>query len=95
MPTISIDAILHPAAPAPVMPTWLVGAELYLSAPSIGCVPADSIADVMASEHEDLGSCLLCLGSIGRLNHFHEQNPEPDPCRDDRDTRPSPYRQGR
>lgn len=22
-----------------------------------------------ARDHEDLGSCLLCLGSIGRLNH--------------------------
>jgi hypothetical protein len=40
-----------------------------------------------ARDHEDLGSCLLCLGSIGRLNHFHEQNPEPEACRDDQETR--------
>lgn len=39
-----------------------------------------------ARDHQDLGSCLLRLGSIGRLNHFHEQNPEPDASRDDRDT---------
>jgi hypothetical protein len=39
-----------------------------------------------ARDHEDLGSCLLCLGSIGLVNHFHEQNPEPDACRDDRES---------
>ena len=31
-----------------------------------------------ARDHQDLGSCLVCLGSIGQLNHFHNQNPEPD-----------------
>jgi hypothetical protein len=39
-----------------------------------------------ARDHQDLGSCLLHLGSIGRLNHFHTQNPEADACRDDQDT---------
>jgi hypothetical protein len=39
-----------------------------------------------ARDHHDLGSCLLALGSIGRLNHFHTQNPEPDARRDDQDT---------
>jgi hypothetical protein len=38
-----------------------------------------------ARDHQDLGSCLLRLGSIGRLNHFHEQNREPDARRDDQD----------
>jgi hypothetical protein len=38
-----------------------------------------------ARDHEDLGSCLVHLGSIGRLNHFHEHNPEPDAKRDDQD----------
>jgi hypothetical protein len=38
-----------------------------------------------ARDHQDLGSCLLGLGEIGRLNHFHERNPEPGACRDDRD----------
>lgn len=38
-----------------------------------------------ARDHQDLGSCLACLGSIGRLNHFHSHNPEPDACRDDQD----------
>ena len=38
-----------------------------------------------ARDHQDLGSCLLGLGSIGRLNHFHTQNPEPDARRDDQD----------
>jgi hypothetical protein len=39
-----------------------------------------------ARDHQDLGSGLLRLGSIGRLNHFHTENPEPDARRDDQDT---------
>jgi hypothetical protein len=38
-----------------------------------------------ARDHEDLGSCLQCLGSIGQLNHFHSHNPEPSGQRDDPD----------
>ena len=38
-----------------------------------------------ARDHQDLGSCLLCLGSIGQLNHFHNLNPPPDARRDDQD----------
>jgi len=38
-----------------------------------------------ARDHQDLGSCLACLGSIGQLNHFHNQNPEPHARRDDQD----------
>ena len=38
-----------------------------------------------ARDHQDLGSCLSALGSIGRLNHFHDQNPEADARRDDQD----------
>jgi hypothetical protein len=38
-----------------------------------------------ARDHQDLGSCLMGLGSIGRLNHFHSQNPEPDAQSDDQD----------
>jgi hypothetical protein len=38
-----------------------------------------------ARDHQDLGSCLYCLGSIGQLNHFHNVNPEPDAQRDDQD----------
>jgi hypothetical protein len=38
-----------------------------------------------ARDHQDLGSCLFCLGSIGQLNHFHNVNPEPDARRDDQD----------
>ncbi len=40
---------------------------------------------VTARDHQDLGSCLLALGSIGQLNHFHDLNPEPDARRDDQD----------
>ena len=39
-----------------------------------------------ARDHEDLGSSLRCLGSIGRLNHFHNHNPDPGARRDDQDT---------
>jgi hypothetical protein len=39
-----------------------------------------------ARDHQDLGSCLQCLGSIGQLNHFHNHNPEADGQRDDQDT---------
>ena len=43
-------------------------------------------AILTARDHDDLGSCLLALGSIGRVNHFHTLNPEPDARRDDEDT---------
>jgi hypothetical protein len=39
-----------------------------------------------ARDHQDLGCCLLCLGAIGRLNHFHDHNPEPGASRDDEGT---------
>jgi hypothetical protein len=39
-----------------------------------------------ARDHYDLGSCLICLGSIGQINHFHNHNPEPDGQRDDQET---------
>ncbi len=40
---------------------------------------------VTARDHHDLGSCLRALGSIGRVNHFHSENPEPNARRDDQD----------
>jgi hypothetical protein len=40
---------------------------------------------VTARDHHDLGSCLRRLGSIGRVNHFHTKNPEPNARRDDQD----------
>jgi hypothetical protein len=39
-----------------------------------------------ARDHQDLGSCLLGLGSLGEINHFHAKNPEPSAVRDDQDT---------
>ena len=38
-----------------------------------------------ARDHHDVGSSVLRLATIGRLNHFHSQNPEPDARLDDRD----------
>jgi hypothetical protein len=40
---------------------------------------------VTARDHHDLGSCLGALGAIGRVNHFHTQNPERNARRDDQD----------
>jgi hypothetical protein len=39
-----------------------------------------------ARDHQDLGSCLIGLGSLGEVNHFHEKNPDPAGMRDDQDT---------
>ena len=39
-----------------------------------------------ARDHQDLGSCLIGLGSLGEINHFHEKNPDPSAVRDDQDT---------
>jgi hypothetical protein len=38
-----------------------------------------------ARDHHNLGACVLRLGTLGRLNHFHDHNPEPDGRRDDVD----------
>jgi hypothetical protein len=38
-----------------------------------------------ARDHQNLGACLLRLGDVGRINHFHDHNPEPGARRDDRD----------
>jgi hypothetical protein len=40
---------------------------------------------VTARDHHDLGSSLRALGSIGRVNHFHTENPERNARRDDQD----------
>jgi hypothetical protein len=39
-----------------------------------------------ARDHQDLGSCLHGLGSLGEVNHFHQKNPDPSRMRDDQDT---------
>ncbi|MFI6366251.1 hypothetical protein ACIBG0_26230 [Nocardia sp. NPDC050630] len=39
-----------------------------------------------ARDHQDLGSCLLRLGSLGEVNHFHDKNPDTSRMRDDQDT---------
>jgi hypothetical protein len=69
---------------------WLMAVDL-----GDGLTPADAAgimrfrerggAVLTARDHEDLGSCLIGLGSIGQLNHFHTINPEPDGRRDDQD----------
>jgi hypothetical protein len=39
-----------------------------------------------ARDHQDLGCCLLRLGSLGLVNHFHDKNADPSAVRDDQDT---------
>ncbi len=41
-------------------------------------------------DHEDMGACLCALGSLGRINHFHSHNPEPDRSRWDNDDQDNP-----
>jgi hypothetical protein len=72
--------------------------QLWLMAVDVGdgLTEADSNAIVAfrekgggvltARDHQDLGSCLLGLGSLGEINHFHEKNPDPNKMRDDQDT---------
>ncbi len=41
---------------------------------------------LLTRDHQDMGSCLLNLGLVGRAHNFHSQNPEADAerqCRDD------------
>lgn len=38
-----------------------------------------------ARDHQDLGSSLMRLGSLGLVNHFHTLNPDDDAQRDDQD----------
>jgi hypothetical protein len=39
-----------------------------------------------ARDHENLGSCLCGLGSVGLVNQFHDKNVDPCAMRDDQDT---------
>lgn len=39
-----------------------------------------------ARDHENLGSCLCGLGSVGLANQFHDKNVDPGAMRDDQDT---------
>jgi hypothetical protein len=39
-----------------------------------------------ARDHEDLGRCLLRLGSLGMVNQFHDKNLDPATMCDDQDT---------
>jgi hypothetical protein len=47
---------------------------------------ADGGGVLTARDHQDLGSCLLGLGSLGAVNHFHANYPDPRAMRDDQDT---------
>jgi len=38
-----------------------------------------------ARDHQDMGLCLLCLDSLGRVNYFHSKHPEAEESRRARD----------
>lgn len=43
-----------------------------------------------ARDHQDMGSCLCGLGTLGKLNYFQGHNPDPDPSRRQNDDRDNP-----
>jgi hypothetical protein len=71
--------------------------QLWLMAVDVGdgLTPADSLGIrtfrengggvLTARDHQDLGCCILDLGSLGLVNHFHDKNADPDVVRDDQD----------
>ncbi|MGV0790270.1 hypothetical protein [Mycolicibacterium sp. XJ1819] len=72
--------------------------QLWLMAVDIGDGLTDNEIDAIvafrnigggvltARDHQDLGSCLVGLGSLGDINKFHHRNPDPNATCDDRDT---------
>lgn len=43
-----------------------------------------------ARDHQDMGSCLCGLGTLGMVNFFQTHNPDPDPSRRQNDDRDNP-----
>lgn len=43
-----------------------------------------------ARDHQNMGSCLCGLGTLGMVNYFHAHNPDPDPSRRENDDRDNP-----
>ena len=73
-------------------------AQLWLMAVDVGEGLTDAEAEAIvrfrengggvltARDHEHLGRCLLRLGSVGTVNHFHDDSVDPATMCDDRDT---------
>ena len=72
--------------------------QLWLMAVDVGDGLSDADVDAIvrfrengggvltARDHENLGSCLCGLGSVGLANQFHDKNVDPGAMRDDQDT---------
>jgi hypothetical protein len=72
--------------------------QLWLMAVDVGDGLTEAEADAIvrfrengggvltARDHEDLGRCLLRLGSVGLVNKFHDKNVDPATMCDDQDT---------
>ena len=72
--------------------------QLWLMAVDVGDGLTDAEAEAIvrfrengggvltARDHENLGSCLCGLGSLGLVNQFHDKNVDPAAMRDDQDT---------
>ncbi len=55
-------------------------------AAAIGRFRARGGGVLTARDHQDLGSCLSCLGSLGAVNRFHDPTVDPATMRDDVDS---------
>jgi hypothetical protein len=70
---------------------WLLAVDV---GDGLGFADADAIRRfrengggvLTARDHEDLGSCLVSLGSLGAVNQFHDKTVDPSTMCDDRDT---------
>jgi len=72
--------------------------QLWLMAVDVGDGLTDAEAEAIvrfrrngggvltARDHEDLGRCLLCLGTIGKVNQFHDKSVDAATRCDDQDT---------
>jgi hypothetical protein len=84
------DPVLRDLGASDVAELWLIAVDT-----GDGLSPAEAAGIaafrrrgggvLTARDHQDLGSCLMCLGSIGRVNYFHSLHRELDETRHTRD----------
>lgn len=84
------DPVLEALDRSPYDQLWLLAADTggalsVADAAGIQHFRARGGGVLTARDHHNLGACLLRLGPLGRLNHFHDHNPEAAPARDDPD----------
>jgi hypothetical protein len=71
---------------------WLFAVDVTAALTSADCsairrfLARPGAGALLTRDHQDMGSCLLNLGLVGRAHNFHSRNPEADTerqCRDD------------